>query len=134
MYIHKIEKDYGCPLEAALEAVSGKWKTRVIGTLYRNGSVRFGDLKKELDGVSDAVLSSVLRDMQKYKVIKRTAYNEVPMRVEYSLTENGMKLVPIFESLCQWWWESQPEEIVCKNPHCDDCSMKDEWKKEYSCK
>ena len=132
MYIHKMEKDYGCPLEAALEAVSGKWKTRIIGTLYRKGSVRFGDLKKELNGVSDAVLSSVLRDMQKYKVIKRTAYNEVPLRVEYSLTESGMRLVPIFESLCEWWWENQPEEINCTNTHCNDCSMKDKWKKEYS--
>lgn len=121
MYIRKLEKDFGCPLEAALEAVSGKWKTRIVGTLYRKGTVRFGDLKKELDGVSDAVLSSVLRELQGYGVIDRTAYNEVPLRVEYSLTENGMKLVPIFRSLCLWWQISQSEEIACKNAHCDGC-------------
>ena len=121
MYIRKLEKDFGCPLEAALEAVSGKWKTRIVGTLYRKGTVRFGDLKKELDGVSDAVLSSVLRELQGYGVTDRTAYNEVPLRVEYSLTENGMKLVPIFRSLCLWWQNSQSEEIACKNAHCDGC-------------
>lgn len=121
MYIRKLEKDFGCPLEAALEAVSGKWKTRIVGTLYRKGTVRFGDLKKELDGVSDAVLSSVLRELQGYGVIDRTAYNEVPLRVEYSLTENGRKLVPIFRSLCLWWQNSQSEEIACKNAHCDGC-------------
>lgn len=121
MYIRKLEKDFGCPLEAALEAVSGKWKTRIVGTLYRKGTVRFGDLKKELDGVSDAVLSSVLRELQGYGVIDRTVYNEVPLRVEYSLTENGMKLVPIFRSLCLWWQNSQSEEIACKNAHCDGC-------------
>ena len=121
MYIRKLEKDFGCPLEAALEAVRGKWKTRNVGTLYRKGPVRFGDLKKELDGVSDAVLSSVLRELQGYGVVDRTAYNEVPLRVEYSLTENGMKLVPIFRSLCLWWQNSQEEEIVCKNAHCDEC-------------
>lgn len=121
MYIRKLEKDFGCPLEAALEAVSGKWKTRIVGILYRKGTVRFGELKKELDGVSDAVLSSVLRELQGYGVIDRTAYNEVPLRVEYSLTENGMKLVPIFRSLCLWWQNSQSEEIACKNAHCDGC-------------
>lgn len=121
MYIRKLEKDFGCPLEVALEAVSGKWKTRIVGTLYRKGTVRFGDLKKELDGVSDAVLSSVLRELQGYGVIDRTAYNEVPLRVEYSLTENGRKLVPIFRSLCLWWQNSQSEEIACKNAHCDGC-------------
>ena len=103
MYVRKLEKDFGCPLEAALEAVNGKWKTRIVGTLYRKGTVRFGDIKKELDGVSDAVLSSVLRELQEYGVVERIAYNEVPLRVEYSLTENGMKLVPIFRSLCLWW-------------------------------
>lgn len=121
MYIHKLEKDFGCPLEAALEAVSGKWKTRIVGTLYRKGTVRFGDLRKELNGVSDAVLSAVLRELQGYDIVKRTAYNEVPLRVEYSLTENGMKLVPIFRSLCLWWQNSQSEEIICKNSHCDGC-------------
>ena len=121
MYVRKLEKDFGCPLEAALEAVSGKWKTRIVGTLYRKGSVRFGDIKKELDGVSDAVLSSVLRELQEYGVVERIAYNEVPLRVEYSLTENGMKLVPIFRSLCLWWQRTQHEKIFCKNAHCDGC-------------
>lgn len=121
MYVHKLEKDFGCPLEAALEAVSGKWKTRIVGTLYRKGTVRFGDMKKELGGISDAVLSSVLRELQGYGVVDRIAYNEVPLRVEYSLTENGMKLVPIFRSLCLWWQDSQKEEIICKNTHCDGC-------------
>lgn len=121
MYVRKLEKDFGCPLEAALEAVSGKWKTRIVGTLYRKGTVRFGDIKKELDGVSDAVLSSVLRELQEYGVVERIAYNEVPLRVEYSLTENGMKLVPIFRSLCLWWQRTQHEKIFCKNAHCDGC-------------
>ncbi len=121
MYVRKLEKDFGCPLEAALEAVSGKWKTRIVGTLYRKGAVRFGDIKKELDGVSDAVLSSVLRELQEYGVVERIAYNEVPLRVEYSLTENGMKLVPIFRSLCLWWQRTQNEKIFCKNAHCDGC-------------
>ena len=124
MYTRKLEKDFGCPLEAALEVVSGKWKTRIIGTLYRKGTVRFGDLRKELDGVSDAVLSSVLREMQKYGLIRRTAYNEIPLRVEYSLTDAGYKLVPIFESLCEWWRESQSEEIACRNAHCRGCTAK----------
>ena len=121
MYVRKLEKDFGCPLEAALEAVSGKWKTRIVGTLYRKGTVRFGDIKKELDGVSDAVLSSGLRELQEYGVVERIAYNEVPLRVEYSLTENGMKLVPIFRSLCLWWQRTQHEKIFCKNAHCDGC-------------
>lgn len=121
MYVHKLEKEFGCPLEAALEAVSGKWKTKIVGTLDTKGSVRFGDMKKELCGVSDAVLCSVLKEMQTAGIIDRTAYNEIPPRVEYSLTKAGRELVPIFKALCLWWQRNQPEEIKCANHHCSRC-------------
>lgn len=121
MYVHKLEKEYGCPLEAALEVVSGKWKTRIVGTLDTKGTVRFGDIKKNLSGVSDAVLCSVLKEMQTTGIIERIAYDEIPPRVEYSLTKAGKELVPIFKSLCIWWQENQDKEVRCANQHCRKC-------------
>lgn len=121
MYVHKLEKEFGCPLEAALEAVSGKWKTKIVGTLDTKGSVRFGDIKKELNGISDTVLCAVLKEMQAAGIIERIAYEEIPPRVEYSLTKSGKELVPIFKALCLWWQKNQDKEIKCANEHCRKC-------------
>jgi DNA-binding HxlR family transcriptional regulator len=96
------KRDYtNCPLTAALKKVGGKWKPIIILNL-RTSPRRFGQFDYLIPGISRKVLSSHLAEMVEDGLIIRTSYPETPPRVEYSLTEKGRELVPIFKSLGDW--------------------------------
>ncbi|WP_043203985.1 winged helix-turn-helix transcriptional regulator [Paraburkholderia acidipaludis] len=86
---------------AAIDAVVGKWKIEILCTLL-DGALRFGDLKRALPGVTQHMLTAQLRDLEANGLLTRTAYGEVPPRVEYALTEASVALLPVFRSLHDW--------------------------------
>lgn len=90
-----------CPVETTLSLIGNKWKVLILRDLLP-GTKRFGELKKSLGTVSQKVLTSQLRDMEADGLLTRTVYPEVPPRVEYTLTELGMSLKPILDSLWAW--------------------------------
>ncbi len=93
------------PLDAALEVVSGKWKARTISCLAER-TLRFGELERRVPQVSRKVLVQQLRSMEADGILHRTAYPGVPPKVEYSLTDRGRKLLPIFQALETWGAEA----------------------------
>jgi DNA-binding HxlR family transcriptional regulator len=99
----KMEKrDYNkCPLTAALKKVGGKWKPIIILNL-RTAPRRFGQLNYLIPDISRKVLSSHLSELERDELVIRKSFAETPPRVEYSLTEKGRELVPIFKSLGDW--------------------------------
>lgn len=92
---------YKCEIEVALEIISGKWIALILWTLGTEGTKRFGELRREL-GVTQKMLTQQLRNLEKYGVVTRKVYPEVPPVVEYSLTEMGERLIPIFKELDIW--------------------------------
>ncbi|RFZ91195.1 transcriptional regulator [Mucilaginibacter conchicola] len=88
-----------CGVEAALAIISGKWKLKIFKALRQGAPVRFSLLKKELNDISEKTLAAQLREMEHDGLLTRVMYAEVPPRVEYSLTELGQKLEPLFLSL-----------------------------------
>ena len=90
-----------CPVETTLTLISDKWKVLILRDLL-TGTKRFGELKKSLDGVSQKVLTSQLRQMEASGLLKRKVYAEVPPRVEYTLTELGYSLQPVLEAMRDW--------------------------------
>lgn len=94
--------NYKCEIEVALEIISGKWIALILWTLGTKGTKRFGELKRELSGITQKMLTQQLRTLEKYGIVKRTVYYEIPPIVEYSLTEMGNKLMPIFKELDIW--------------------------------
>lgn len=90
-----------CPVETTLMLISNRWKVLVLRDLFC-GTMRFGELKKSLSGVSQKVLTQNLRDMEADGLLTRKAYAEVPPRVEYSLTELGASLKPIIGAMFDW--------------------------------
>ena len=90
-----------CPVEVTLSLISDRWKLLIIRDLL-NGTKRFGELKKSIDNITQKVLTSNLRSMEKDGLIIRKVYAEVPPRVEYSLTETGLSLKPVLSSLADW--------------------------------
>lgn len=95
MYEPKLEKDIRCPLEYGLDVFSGKWKSRIICVLADKKVLRYSSLRKEMINITDAVLASALKELISDGIIDRHQYDEIPPRVEYSLTEKGKSVVPI---------------------------------------
>ena len=91
-----------CPLNRAMGLIGGKWKMQILCSLYNNGPTRYNQLKKTLDGVSNTVLANALRELEEDRLITRTEYLEVPVRVEYAITDPCRKLIPILDELGNW--------------------------------
>lgn len=93
---------YFCGLDAAMDVVSGKWKSLVLWELEANGTRRYGELKRHLPGISEKMLIQTLREMETDGLVHREVYREVPPRVEYSLTEHGVTLNTALAPLMAW--------------------------------
>jgi DNA-binding HxlR family transcriptional regulator len=91
----------GCPAEATLHVIGGRWKVPIIWHLFA-GTRRFSELQRELPGITQKMLTQQLREMEKNGVVSRRVYAQVPPKVEYSLTETGMSLRPVVEAMCVW--------------------------------
>lgn len=94
--------DTSCPLGEALAKIGGKWKLRLLCSLNADGTLRYNELKQKTVGITPAVLSSSLKELEADGLIVRTQFAEVPVRVEYGLTEYGKELLPILHSLAHW--------------------------------
>lgn len=122
-YKRKLEKEIMCPLEYGLEIFGGKWKSRIICVLCFHKTLRYNQLKKELTTISDAVLAEMLKELINDGLIKRAQYNEIPPRVEYSLTDKGYSVLPILQSICNWSKVNSAEELDKKLPACITCNQ-----------
>jgi DNA-binding HxlR family transcriptional regulator len=85
------EKQEECPVKCTLEIIGGKWKLRVLSQIMKREVCRFNELKRDIPGITNTMLSSSLHELENDELIKRTQYNEMPVRVEYSLTELGKR-------------------------------------------
>ena len=90
-----------CPVEVTLSLINDKWKVLIVRDLL-TGTKRFNELKRSVTGITQKVLTNNLRQMESDKLVKRKVYAEVPPRVEYSLTNVGLSLKPILDSMVEW--------------------------------
>ena len=95
------EHVYSCGLEAALEVVGGKWKAIVLWHIAPQPR-RFGELRRAVTGISEKMLIQQLREMEADGIVVRKDFQEVPPRVEYSLTPFGVSLTEALRPLCEW--------------------------------
>lgn len=121
MYQHKLEKDIRCPLEYGLQVFGGKWKLRIICVLAAKETLRYSVLRKEMTNITDAVLSSTLKELIADNIVERHSYDEIPPRVEYTLTEKGRSVVPILQSICKWSGAYHREDNKNSLLQCQKC-------------
>ena len=101
-YIFNIDgAKFHCAMDVTMKYIGGKWKTVVLWYL-RNKTYRFGELKKKIPDITEKMLSLQLKALEKDGIIKREVYAEVPLRVEYSMTEFGKTLIPVLEEISRW--------------------------------
>ena len=93
--------DRDCPTRVVLDRLADKWTVLVIGQLAA-GTMRFAELRRAIDGISQKMLTSTLRDLERDGLVKRQLYASVPPKVEYSLTPLGSSLVSKMSGLCLW--------------------------------
>lgn len=96
--------DDKCPVLYALNIISGKWRLPILWHL-KDGSLRFNQLKRELNGITNIMLTRSLQDLEEYDLVERVQYSEIPPHVEYLITENAKKLIPVINSIHQWGLE-----------------------------
>lgn len=93
---------YQCEIEVTLEVLRGKWKALILWNLFQHKVVRYNELRRLIPSVSQKMLTQQLRDLEDHHLINRQVYNTVPPQVEYKLTEAGLALIPIMETMDQW--------------------------------
>ncbi|HEY9409366.1 MAG TPA: helix-turn-helix domain-containing protein [Jiangellaceae bacterium] len=96
------EGPYSCGLDAAVDMIGGKWKTLILWALYSHGPCRFGELKRQVSGISEKMLIQQLRQMEADGLIHREVFQQVPPKVEYSMTEFGASLNEALFPLGEW--------------------------------
>ena len=92
---------YHCALDITMDYIGGKWKSVVLWYL-RNRKMRFGELRKQIPDITEKMLSLQLKALEESGLVKREVFPEVPLRVEYSLTDFGKTIVPVVEAIAKW--------------------------------
>lgn len=94
-------KNYHCAMDITMDYIGGKWKTVVLWYL-KNKTLRFGELKRHIPDITEKMLSIQLKSLEEDGILKRVVYAEVPLRVEYSLTDFGKTLIPMIDAIAKW--------------------------------
>lgn len=96
------DKRYYCNVELTLQVIGGKWKPIIIYRLGEKGTLRFSEIKRSIPNITQKMLTQQLRELEADGIIQRVIYPQVPPKVEYSLTELGMSVMPLMGQLCGW--------------------------------
>lgn len=91
-----------CPVTATMKVLGGKWKPILINAIYFTSPARFGELKRNVVGITQSMLTQQLRELEDDGIISRKIYAEIPPKVEYTLTEFGLTLSPVIQTLAKW--------------------------------
>ena len=94
-------EDHNCPVEVTLEVIGGKWKCLILHYLL-DGTKRFNELKKAIPAVTQRMLTSQLRELERSGIVHRKVFAQVPPKVEYSLTDLGRSLEPVLWAMHDW--------------------------------
>ena len=91
-----------CAVQGVINMIGGKWKLPILCSLLNNGASRYNELLRNIRGLSNTMLSKTLRELEDDGLVSRAEYLEVPVRVEYRLTEKALRLQPILMDLIRW--------------------------------
>ena len=92
----------GCGLKKVLNIIGGKWKILLLCVIDDKGVMRYGELRRAVYGITNTMLAQSLKEMEEDGLIERRQYREMPVRVEYSLTEKAHSMIPILLEFKHW--------------------------------
>ena len=104
-----VTENGNCPVTPGLSLFQGKWADQVLYVLCIYDSIRFGELKRNLPGITNTMLTATLKDLEAKGIVHREQFNEIPPHVEYSFTEKGRDLYPIFYAMMNWGYKYEKD-------------------------
>lgn len=104
-----------CPIRDVLSRLGDKWSMLVLVTLHTNGTMRFSDIHRAIEDISQRMLTVTLRTLEADGLVERKVYAEVPPRVEYCLTDTGFSLIPHIQGLVDWALKNMVQIIDHRN-------------------
>ncbi len=107
-------------IEVTLKMIGGKCKPLILYMLSEEGTKRFKDLMQEVKAISQKTLTNQLRELEADGLISRKVYNQIPPKVEYSITNKGNTLMPILELMCEWGEKNIDDRFVLTCPACGE--------------
>lgn len=102
------------PFTYTMSLIDGKWKMHILFWLWKMDILRYGELKKALEGITHKMLSTQLKELEKEQLIVRHEYPQVPPKVEYRLSERGQSLMPVLHAICKWGGEHEGDLVGCE--------------------
>ncbi|SDF79596.1 winged helix-turn-helix transcriptional regulator [Sporomusa acidovorans] len=102
-----------CPIRYAIDIVGGKWKLPIICMLASGLPTRYSTIKRKLTGITNMMLAQSLKELEASGIVHREQYNEVPPRVEYTLTDKGKSIIPPLIKLAEWGGSHMQEDKTC---------------------
>nr|WP_312216802.1 helix-turn-helix domain-containing protein [Clostridioides sp.] len=109
-----------CPIKYGLDIVGGKWKLPILCILASGKPTRYSSLKRKLEGITNTMLAQSLKELESDYIVNREQYNEVPPRVEYTLTNKGNSIIPILGKFAKWGSMNMQEQKACE-VKCKKC-------------
>lgn len=104
-----------CPVTATMKVLGGKWKPILINAIYHTAPARFGELKRSVIGITQSMLTQQLRELEVDGIISRKIYAQIPPKVEYTLTEFGLTLSPVIQTMANWGLEYKLNKQKVRN-------------------
>lgn len=113
------ENIYGmqCPIVYALDILGQKWKIPIMYYLIKNEPSRYNELKRAINGITNMMLTKSLRELEEHNLVKRTQYETIPPKVEYSVTARGKTLFPALHQLYLWG----EEQLAYEHEDTESC-------------
>ena len=108
-----------CPLKYLAQSLGGKWKLPIICILSDMSPKRYSTIKRRLGGITNMMLSQSLKELESCGIVSRKQYNEIPPRVEYSLTERGKGTLPFLTEAAKWALGEMEHDGIMT--HCEEC-------------
>ena len=110
--MREIEHRVNCAIDATMSVIEGRWKGTILCMLFKNGTMRFSELQKEIGEITSRILTKQLKELEGDRMIRRNASTEGKIKVEYSLTDRGWSIIPVLKVIGEWGLNNQFVNII----------------------
>lgn len=108
----EIEHRVNCAIDATMSVIEGRWKGTILCMLFKNGKMRFSELQKDIGEITSRILTKQLKELEEDGMLRREVDTSGKIKVEYSLTERGMSIMPVLYSMAEWGARNQFVQVI----------------------
>ena len=111
-FMKGIEHRVNCAIDATMSVIEGRWKGTILCMLFKNGKMRFSELQKDIGEITSRILTKQLKELEEDGMLRRDVDTSGKIKVEYSLTERGMSIMPVLYSMAEWGARNQFVQVI----------------------